>query len=605
MQPDKPRRPLEGRAIDFCSDAQTDAYPPVGFLDDSGVSVLGSPEIATDSDPPPDSITIDPLIADESPAITSDLLPQPDPRGELYTAIVDKHKIPKTPESVPRDKRIPVEVLDDRTIKIGGACLTLEGHKLFAWNTLLLHPEPTTGEELRSVGFDPTAPTAAFSRAVKSLARMLESATGDGLIGILKQGKDSFYALNPYIVVADSRQLQQEVIGKGTTGSSTSQDSHKKPVEEVEFSDIEGEARDAALTDIVKKYKDHPRVWQALAARQIKSTPIRTHVDNTKTLLDYGKQFPLLDALEEQALFKVIEIGLLAYNNTNMLESISSEDERALINLVISQRILHASNLGLVAQLASRFDIGMFPKDDLVKYGILGLDKAIARFDFSKGYKFSTYATWWIRHAITAATADEGRTIRIPRNVHTQWRQAKRAISDLSAELEREPTIAELALRLKIKPAKVEEILHVGEPHLPSLDKTVDQEEGNDVTLGELLPDRSADMDRLTDQISAQLEIARLFESPELSDTQKLVLALHHGLYNYIDPSWNIEDAAGNPAQYKDIVDQVLTTDGITLKAIAGALGYSKQWVGDRKKEALKLAKQLLETDREISTDQG
>jgi RNA polymerase primary sigma factor len=119
------------------------------------------------------------------------------------------------------------------------------------------------------------------------------------------------------------------------------------------------------------------------------------------------------------------------------------------------------SNLGLVVKIAQRYARYGVPLPDLIQEGNVGLLKALERFDPERGFKFSTYAGWWIRHAVQRAIANTGRTIRLPVHRHELYRRMRRVARELAQALEREPLAGEIAGRVGVSPRTVEQVLEV------------------------------------------------------------------------------------------------------------------------------------------------
>jgi RNA polymerase primary sigma factor len=190
------------------------------------------------------------------------------------------------------------------------------------------------------------------------------------------------------------------------------------------------------------------------------------------------------------------------------------------------KRRLMEANLRLVISIAKRYQYANLSLLDLVQEGNLGLIKAVDRFQYRRGFKFSTYATWWIRQAITRAIADSGRTVRLPVHVIETLNRIAGARRALVGELGRDPTIQEIATRTKIPAAKVMVVIRSGAP-LASLDAPVSE----DAVFGEFVPDTRAlspEAPLLEKETLRRVKAA--LES--LSERERLVLELRFGIVN-------------------------------------------------------------------------
>ncbi len=224
-------------------------------------------------------------------------------------------------------------------------------------------------------------------------------------------------------------------------------------------------------------------------------------------LTEIGK-VRLLTAEQEVDLAKRVEAGLYAteklrtsatdQTSRRLLESVAIDGDRA-------KRHLLEANLRLVVSLAKRYQSKGLPLLDLVQEGNIGLVRAVEKFDFAKGYKFSTYATWWIRQALQRAIADQGRTIRVPVHMAEQINRALRGKRDLAQELGRDPSYEELADLLGVTPERVEQILGYGRDPV-SLDAPVGND--GDSVFGDFIED--ADAPRASEAIDFALLQGRL-----------------------------------------------------------------------------------------------
>ncbi len=214
---------------------------------------------------------------------------------------------------------------------------------------------------------------------------------------------------------------------------------------------------------------------------------------------DYLKQIgkvPLLNAEQEVVLAKRIEAGLFAEErmaDADFVKKLDRDQEYELDQLVrIGQRAknhLLEANLRLVVSLAKRYTGRGMLFLDLIQEGNLGLIRAVEKFDYKKGYKFSTYATWWIRQAITRAMADQARTIRIPVHMVEVINKLARVQRQMLQDLGREPTPEELALELDMTPEKIVEVQKYGREPI-SLHTPLGED--GDSEFGDLIEDSEA-----------------------------------------------------------------------------------------------------------------
>jgi len=219
-------------------------------------------------------------------------------------------------------------------------------------------------------------------------------------------------------------------------------------------------------------------------------------------LKDIGK-VPLLTAAQEVELAKRIERG-----------------EHA------AKQAMVEANLRLVVSIAKRYRNQGLPFLDLIQEGTIGLVRAAEKFDWRKGYKFSTYATWWIRQAVARAIADKGRTIRMPVHVVEKLNRIHRSERKLRAELSREPTSAEIAIDLELSIEEVEQIRRSAQAPV-SLEKPVGDEEESE--LGHFLTDLSVPLPDEAAETALRREALRGILS-KLSERERQVLELRYGL---------------------------------------------------------------------------
>ncbi|GAA2523876.1 MULTISPECIES: RNA polymerase sigma factor [Streptomyces] len=204
-------------------------------------------------------------------------------------------------------------------------------------------------------------------------------------------------------------------------------------------------------------------------------------------------RIPLLTAAEEVELARRVEAGLFAEEKLRLTPDLDSRLAHDLDRLVVmgrmAKRRLIEANLRLVVSVAKRYVGRGLTMLDLVQEGNLGLIRAVEKFDYARGYKFSTYATWWIRQAMSRALADQARTIRVPVHVVELINRVVRVQRRMLQERGYEPTPAEVAAHLDLPPERVGEVLRLAQEPV-SLHAPVGEED--DVALGDLIEDGDA-----------------------------------------------------------------------------------------------------------------
>jgi RNA polymerase primary sigma factor len=299
------------------------------------------------------------------------------------------------------------------------------------------------------------------------------------------------------------------------------------------LADIDLEEDDAAPKSVLRR-------------RPVRITPERiadsarasggASADPVRMYLKEIGRVPLLNAAEEVALAKRIEAGGLASVKLAELSALREMDTLDFVERRRLERLardgetaksdLIQANLRLVVSIAKRYVGRGMLFLDLIQEGNLGLMRAVEKFDYTKGFKFSTYATWWIRQAITRAIADQARTIRIPVHMVESINKVHRVQRQMMQELEREPTVEELAAKVDMTPARVREIMRISQDPL-SLDSPVGEED--DSNLADFIEDAQAEAPA---EIAARMMLnsAVLEALGELNEREQQVVRLRFGL---------------------------------------------------------------------------
>jgi RNA polymerase primary sigma factor len=250
--------------------------------------------------------------------------------------------------------------------------------------------------------------------------------------------------------------------------------------------------------DLVEPEPEHDLGTLLDADPSVVNDPIRLYLREIA-------QTPLLTAEEEVELAKRIEQG----------------DMDAL------QRFVRA-NLRLVVSIAKRYVGRGLSLLDLIQEGNIGLMRAVDKYDWRRGYRFSTYATWWIRQAITRSISDQGRTIRLPVHMTDSITRYRRTVAQLTQEFGRPPQPEEIAEALSVAPEKVEQIMRAAHRTI-SLDKPVGEED--EASLGDLIADMvSKSPAEVAEESMLERDVAKVLET--LNPRERLVLQLRFGLGN-------------------------------------------------------------------------
>jgi RNA polymerase primary sigma factor len=282
--------------------------------------------------------------------------------------------------------------------------------------------------------------------------------------------------------------------------------------------------------------------------------------DSVHTYLKSIGRTSLLTAEQEVDLAKRIEAGLFAEHKLDSVSGLSDDHRRDLEMVAEDGRRAKShmleANLRLVVSVAKKYSDRGLSLLDVVQEGNLGLIRAVEKFDYTKGYKFSTYAMWWIRQAIQRGFADSARTIRLPVHVLEMLSKLSRVERDMHQKLGREPTPEELAVELDRTPDQIEELLRTSRQPI-SLDSTIGED--GETSIGDLIED--VDAPEASELVDRQLMAEQLRSALDaLTPREATIMAMRFGLYD------------GNPH---------------TLDEIGRALGLTRERIRQLEKQSL------------------
>jgi len=282
--------------------------------------------------------------------------------------------------------------------------------------------------------------------------------------------------------------------------------------------------------------------------------------DSVHTYLKSIGRTSLLTAEQEVDLAKRIEAGLFAEHKLETSTGLDEAYRRDLELIAEDGRRAKAhmleANLRLVVSVAKKYSDRGLSLLDVVQEGNLGLIRAVEKFDYTKGYKFSTYAMWWIRQAIQRGFADSARTIRLPVHVLEMLSKLSRVERDMHQRLGREPTPEELAVELDRTPDQIEELLRTSRQPI-SLDSTIGED--GETSIGDLIED--VDAPEASEMVDRQLMAEQLRSALDaLTPREATIMSMRFGLYD------------GNPH---------------TLDEIGRALGLTRERIRQLEKQSL------------------
>ena len=321
------------------------------------------------------------------------------------------------------------------------------------------------------------------------------------------------------------------------------------------------EAEDAEAVAVAVAVADGAIEAEAVALAEVDlddQTPAMG--DSVHTYLKSIGRTSLLTAEQEVDLAKRIEAGLFAEHKLDTEPGLSEGFRRDLEAVAEDGRRAKAhmleANLRLVVSVAKKYTDRGLSLLDVVQEGNLGLIRAVEKFDYTKGYKFSTYAMWWIRQAIQRGFADSARTIRLPVHVLEMLSKLSRVERDMHQRLGREPTPEELAVELDRTPDQIEELLRTSRQPI-SLDSTIGED--GETSIGDLIED--VDAPEASEMVDRQLMAEQLRSALDaLTPREATIMSMRFGLYD------------GNPH---------------TLDEIGRALGLTRERIRQLEKQSL------------------
>jgi len=380
---------------------------------------------------------------------------------------------------------------------------------------------------------------------------------------ILRELSESGVRLANELAQAETAQTGLAQTGSaGTKGGSKSRAARSVPVRGAKQAEPADDAdADVADADVVNLEAEAAALSDSDKLAEVDlddQTPAMG--DSVHTYLKSIGRTSLLTAEQEVDLAKRIEAGLFAEHKLETATGLDEKFRRDLELVAEDGRRAKAhmleANLRLVVSVAKKYSDRGLSLLDVVQEGNLGLIRAVEKFDYTKGYKFSTYAMWWIRQAIQRGFADSARTIRLPVHVLEMLSKLSRVERDMHQRLGREPTPEELAVELDRTPDQIEELLRTSRQPI-SLDSTIGED--GETSIGDLIED--VDAPEASELVDRQLMAEQLRSALDaLTPREATIMAMRFGLYD------------GNPH---------------TLDEIGRALGLTRERIRQLEKQSL------------------
>ncbi len=403
-----------------------------------------------------------------------------------------------------------------------------------------------------------TSPVRASEETMTHVDELIQRGRGQGYLSLSElRGAFDKARMSPAEARSIIRELTEAGVQLGNEPSDLADDADLASGDRTEPADGE-------LAALVADQVAEPQLADGDAAATAPETDLddQTSVmgDSVHTYLKSIGRRQLLTAEEEVDLAKRIEAGLYAEHKLETERRLSRQ-YRAELELVAADgrrakaHMLEA-NLRLVVSVAKKYSDRGLSLLDVVQEGNLGLIRAVEKFDYTKGYKFSTYAMWWIRQAIQRGFADSARTIRLPVHVLEMLSKLSRVERDMHQRLGREPTPEELAVELDRTPDQIEELLRTSRQPI-SLDSTIGED--GETSIGDLIED--VDAPEAGELVDRQLMADQLRHALDaLTPREATIMSMRFGLYD------------GNPH---------------TLDEIGKALGLTRERIRQLEKQSL------------------
>lgn len=342
--------------------------------------------------------------------------------------------------------------------------------------------------------------------------------------------------------------------------------------------------RSEIITEMVDTFADHDYVLQTIAKHR--SSKKFVYSENLKTLLmNTAGMFNLLSRQEADDYFKQIDCGVELYESGIDLDNLTPADEQIVLDLVAARQVVLLTNLRLVLSVSKPQNNPSIDDADIIEEGIIGLSKAVDRFDRSKKFQFSTYAHEWIFQGIMRAINYQSRLIRVPMHVHEKYCKVFKQLEELTESLGRNPTDEEKFESTGMSVNDISLLMRNGSYSLPSLDAKLGDE--NEGTLADFYGELDSNLEKVNGTPYYSELLDGIIKEANLDNRRMLVL----GLRNEIDLSqygdFEVKRSDGTTITYSQAKAKLQSCLNIKYKDIADILGVTWQRTQNLEKSAM------------------
>ncbi len=340
-------------------------------------------------------------------------------------------------------------------------------------------------------------------------------------------------------------------------------------------------------------YGSDPEVSRAIyrIKKDSQRKPIYNQDDSTGDYLRRAGHYSILSKTDVEDLYAHLELGVATINQIEKVSDISPEDRVILIKATIAHKTMIESNLKLVISIAGRYNKfpDLLPLSDLISEGNFGLMRAITKFDVRKGFRFSTYATWWIKQSMLRAIAQKSRVIGIPVNINDDVRELNTLINDLKDDLKREPTLSEIMSVSEFSKEEINLLLTRGNHYIDSLDAPLEYAETK--TRMDLVgSDRTnPGLEAISQIIANKDQVERIVNNPKLklTDRQKVIIYMRNGLSLETYRGTVFLKHDGSEISCEQIEALRPASGSFTLEQVGQVFGYTRERIRQFEKEIM------------------